>query len=284
VVKGLPLEVTQEFLKEVIHIQHIFTITLSASTYCWTDGRNSVYYGGNWYIPKDIQFESANVTLTAQVDSVTLIIGNIDKKFSDLAMSEDLRGKQCIIQRVLLDRNLAVIGSPQTLFLGFLDAISIDRRRAKVQVFNHMIKWKTLTPKRVHPPTCPWVFKETECAYNGILIVNPDSDFSIGFTRSHGSLNYADVDDYLTDLTIGGTFSADSFSAAGYEADKAFDDNSSTYWASGATLPHWLKCQFAATKKIVRYSIHPQTQNGAPKEFKLQGSNDDSAWVDLDYR
>lgn len=255
-VRSLWPEVTQELIKDVVHIQHLFTLELTSATYRWTEGANSIYYGGYWYLSKQIKFENAGITLTSQIDSITLFIANVTKTISDIILSEDVRNKEVIIQRVLLDRNLYVVGSPATVFVGFIDRIRVDRKEARIEIFNHMIRWKTQTPKRLHPPTCPWIFKGIECAYNGILIANPASDTSVEFTRSAGTLNWQNVNDYLGCLVGGQTYLADSEYGGAYLASYGFDENLTTKWASTDTaFPHWLRVQYSTAKIINKYAI-----------------------------
>lgn len=282
--KSLPAEITAELAKEVMFIAHLYTIDLISGTHRWTDISNSIYYGGYWYISQGVSFEQAGTTLKSQADSATLNIQNVDKGFSDLMLSEDIKGRPVTIQRVFLDKNLAVIGAPVTIFPGYIDPAEANRSRAKVEIANHMIKWKLITPKRQHSITCPWTFKSAECAFTGNLVRIPISDILAGFTRSMGSLNYGNVNDYLTDLTIGATFTADTDDGAGNVIGNAFDDNPATYWQSGPTLPHTAEIHFAGAKTIVRYTLTPQAQATAPNNFTLQGSNDEATWIDIDSR
>lgn len=54
------------------------------------------------------------------------------------------------------------------LFLGYCDQVDLDVQQAKIEIYNHMIKWKTLTPRRLHAPSCEWTFKDTvTCRYAG---------------------------------------------------------------------------------------------------------------------
>ena len=229
--KTLPAEITAELAKDIMHIKHLFTISLVSATYRWTEGRDNIYYGGYWYEARGLSFEQASITLASQVDSLTLNIANVNKSFSDIVLAEDIRGRSVTIRRVFLDNNLAIIGTPTTIFVGYIDNMEIDRKRAKIEIYNHMIKWKTMTPKRMHSPTCPWKFKSTECGYTGIDIRNAVSDYLAEWTRSVGSLNYANIDDYLNDLTIGGTFTGDADDSVNHIAH-AFDDDAATYWKS----------------------------------------------------
>jgi len=247
-VKSLPAELTAEFANDKVFIKHLITITVGADVYHWTDSGNNIYYGGFWYGKKEIEFDPAAFSLSSKIDNVNLKISNVDKGFSNLALSTDLRGSEISIERALLDyKSLDPIGAPVLLFLGYIDTIYIDRKKANISVYNHLIKWKTMTPRREHSPLCPWVFKGENCRFDGKIRINGSGDNTAEWTRSHGSLNYKNIDDDETDLTRGGTYSGDSYSGAGYESDKAFDDDTATYWQSTNTaLPHWLKIQFSS--------------------------------------
>ena len=91
----------------------------------------------------------------------------------------------------------------------------------------------------------------------------------------------------LTDLTSGMTASADSTAGAGWVASKAIDDSNTTGWSSDlTTYPHWLKIDFGSSneKTITAFSIRARNDayaERAPKDFKLQGSNNNSDWTDL---
>jgi hypothetical protein len=286
-VRSLPLEIVSEFLKDVVHQQHLYTLDLTSAVYRWTDGPNGIYYLGNWYAPKGISFSEAGTTLAKQVDTLVLTIDNVDKSFSTIALTEDIRNKPCTIERVLLDKNLAVIGAPMTVFSGYIDgAEQIDRNRARIRISSQMTKWQTPTPKRLHPPTCPWIFKgpDLNCNFSGTPIQNPTSDIIGGFTPIVGSNRFVMVDDYLTDLSRCQTFSADSYNQAGYEADKAFDDDPASAWASAPNYPHWLCCQFSSAKKISSYAISVNGSFHPIKDWILQGSNDGTNWIDIEKR
>jgi len=166
--RSLPTDLTAELAKEYKTIVHLVTIVVSASQiYRWTDFDQDVHYAGVWYVTKRLRFDPPQLSITSKLDSVTLEVDNVDKAMSNLILTTDLRGKDCILQRTALDRNLAVIGGVSTLFKGFLDESRANRRRALFKVFNWLIKWRTITPKRIHSPTCPWVFKGTDCHYSG---------------------------------------------------------------------------------------------------------------------
>jgi phage-related protein len=46
--------------------------------------------------------------------------------------------------------------------------MNIHRKKAQVEVANHLIKWRTIQcPRRLHSPSCQWIFKSTYCLYPG---------------------------------------------------------------------------------------------------------------------
>jgi len=168
-VRSLPAEFTAELIKDACWIRHLITITIFADTiYRWTDCDQDVWYGGYTYPTKGIRFDPAEISLSQEIDSISFEVDNIDKSISALALSTNLAGKETVIQRIVLDKNIGIIGSPSTMFLGYLDTVRINRRTGKFEVFNHLIRWKAIQcPKRIHSPTCNWIFKSSYCGYVG---------------------------------------------------------------------------------------------------------------------
>jgi hypothetical protein len=76
----------------------------------------------------------------------------------------------------------------------------------------------------------------------------------------------------------------------GYMAYLAFNRNNvgESAWVGGgmaAARYHWLKVAFTKPRTINSYKITPYWGTGSgPKDFKLQGSNNDVDWIDLDVR
>jgi len=88
------------------------------------------------------------------------------------------------------------------------------------------------------------------------------------------------------DRCTGGTASADSFNDISQIADKAFDADNATFWASTLTnYPHWIKYDFGAgiTWAINKVTIKASTDYDeyAPNAFTIQGSNNDTNWDTL---
>lgn len=75
-----------------------------------------------------------------------------------------------------------------------------------------------------------------------------------------------------------------SHQAGGNPAINAFDNNASSGgWFGTNGFPYYIGCQFYQRYAIAEVSIvpYPAFQAYAPKDFKVQGSNDGSTWVDL---
>ena len=65
----------------------------------------------------------------------------------------------------------------------------------------------------------------------------------------------------------------------------AFDGNSNTRWSSGGSAPSWLLIQFPTEVVCNAYQITSRNDsyyNQAPREFRLEGSNDGTTWRTLD--
>lgn len=87
-------------------------------------------------------------------------------------------------------------------------------------------------------------------------------------------------------LCVGGTASASSTYLT-YTASLAFDgikNNNNFSWLGGTTFPVWLKYQFGSPvtpAELRLWGPVTGTESRGPKDFKLQGSNDDATWADL---
>lgn len=203
-----------EFMRGYHHSVHLLRIQRVADGayhyFRWTDSDQPIRFGGFWYEANGIRFDQAQYSADIKLDSIQLEIQNVDKAFSDLVLSNDMRGNEVRIYRVALDNYLNVIGGMTTetdlntyglLFVGYMDKIEVDRGRAKIEVYNHFIKWKMPTPRRIHSPTCYWVFASphgitgsTECGWTG---------YALGYDTGTGAAVV--VGDTITGLTTGHT-------------------------------------------------------------------------------
>lgn len=165
--KTLPAALTAALQGETLNLKHLIQLTIGGTVYRWTDSDQDIYYA-NWWSTKGIHFSSIEMSLDQSIDSMTFEVDNVDKGILNLALAQTLSGSECLIYMVALDNSLAVLGDSTLRFMGYIDSVKINKKKAVIEVFNHLIKWKTAyCPKRNHSPVCQWIFKSTYCGYAG---------------------------------------------------------------------------------------------------------------------
>lgn len=97
---------------------------------------------------------------------------------------------------------------------------------------------------------------------------------------------YKYLETFAAELTTGGTASALGENAPNETAAKAFDDDSATKWLHFTGSATWLKYDFGSGVAwlVTKYAITSANDDDTrdPKDFELQGSNDNSAWTTVD--
>ncbi len=158
--RSLPIELTTELSKDFFCAKHLFVLEWS-KTQRWTDFAQDIYYGGNWYLSKGISFDSVALSMNPKVDSVTVSIDDVDRKTTKIILSEDIRDKKAWIYVVPLDKNIQPLGLADLRFFGYCDSTARPRGKKNfdIKIYNDMIKWRRMTPRRVTSPTCMWEFK-----------------------------------------------------------------------------------------------------------------------------
>lgn len=91
---------------------------------------------------------------------------------------------------------------------------------------------------------------------------------------------------YGSDFLTGGTASAEAPYGAPFDVENAVDNNTATRWASTNNgLPEWWKYDLgtSTTKSADKVRIYgfSDGDGGTPAQFSVQGSNDNSTWLDL---
>ncbi|MFF7523931.1 discoidin domain-containing protein [Streptomyces pseudovenezuelae] len=82
-----------------------------------------------------------------------------------------------------------------------------------------------------------------------------------------------------TNLSQGRTATSSTIENAGTPASAAVDGNTGTRWSSAASDDQWLQVDLGAAASISQVVINWETAYG--KDYKIQASNDGSAWTDL---
>jgi hypothetical protein len=130
--------------------------------------------------------------------------------------------------------------------------------------------------------TTPYTFPTYPASYD-----TTHPAYRLNITAANGS-SYCSLSEFeMTNragqrLTIGGIANSSSVYAAGYEAAKAFDGNTtSTQWSSSSGLPQWLSYQFTSPRSAYEFKLTASmTLNEAPKAFTIQTTEDGVSWDD----
>lgn len=113
--------------------------------------------------------------------------------------------------------------------------------------------------------------------YETFIVDNVNAS-TITFTTDKTKF-FGDTSD--TDSCTGGTATA-SNSTGSNTPNKAFDDNTGTFWQTQTSNP-WLKYELSSAATIVKYSIQNHTFTAqTPQAWTFEGSNNDSDWTVLD--
>lgn len=80
----------------------------------------------------------------------------------------------------------------------------------------------------------------------------------------------------------GWTATADSIYGTGFEASKALDGSTSTYWLSGGgALPHWLYVDMGSAQTFNGVQYVPEQNANQPTTVEIYVSDDGSTWGSL---
>lgn len=93
------------------------------------------------------------------------------------------------------------------------------------------------------------------------------------------------------DVTVPAMSTAHSSAYGGYESPKLIDNDftniSSGCWMTGlgVPFPHWVSVNLGSQQNMAEIRMWGQAATGglprSPKDFKIQGSNDGTTWVDI---
>jgi hypothetical protein len=137
---------------------HLFKFEFSR-TYYWTEFSNNIFYNNQWYLSKGIRFDAAQVSAAPDVDNINIDVDNVNKWFSNLALSERLAFSPVTIWVAALDNNLNVVGT-LLIFYGYYDTHTGNQKAIQCRIADHRQKWKMATPRHISSGPCPWTFKD----------------------------------------------------------------------------------------------------------------------------
>lgn len=156
-------------------LAHLFYINIPNNVKYWTDYDQSLFNTATGaglppvheFVPIDITFTPVEQNDSSELDTMTLEVDNVENAWTPIFLSEEIVGSEIQIFRCAVDRSCQISGSPDLMFVGYLDEITGDRSKVSISVYNHMVK-RPQTPRRTYAPTCTWArFKDTNCGYGG---------------------------------------------------------------------------------------------------------------------
>ena len=167
--RTLPPDLTTELEKSYSSLQQLVKMSFTGGIVRLTDADIKVFYDGEWWYSRGLKLDPAQYSTSPKVDSISFDVDNVDRTFSGIIMTEETRGRECIVYRAALDNNMHVIGDAIPLFVGFLDAIEFDEKSksAHFDVFNHFIKWEMKSPKNTHQSLCRHTYGGVRCGEVG---------------------------------------------------------------------------------------------------------------------
>ncbi len=174
--RTLPAALLAEIAKDAFFPAHLIKLVATA-TQRWTDCDQDIYFDGHWWTASGIVFSEITYATDQSVATVTLTIPNVDRVFSDLQLSDELRGRALTIYETKLDNNLSVIGCTHESDLpiiidGYVESLPrSDQEKAQLTVQSQGMTGNIMLPRRVYETKCPWIsiggFKGTYCGYAG---------------------------------------------------------------------------------------------------------------------
>ncbi len=188
--RTLPPDLTTELEKSYSSIQQLIKIKFTSGTIRLTDADIKILYddntgdGAQWWYSRGLTLDPAQYSTSPKIDSISFEIDNVDRTFSAIILTEETRGRECIVYRVALDNNMHVIGDAVICFAGFLDAIEFDGKKARFDVFNHFIKWEMQTPRRIHQALCGWTYGGARCQEAGTTWCDHSWDRCVALSNS----------------------------------------------------------------------------------------------------
>jgi hypothetical protein len=134
--------------------------------YRWTDADIPLYASGGNYLPRPLRINGLEQAPGFAVDRVNLEVSNVDRVLSALLLGENCAGKPIILSCRAVDAVGRAIAT-QELFRGILIGWGdLDEQRVPLRLGSEFMLWSKKA-LRLPTPSCPWVFKKTECAYAG---------------------------------------------------------------------------------------------------------------------
>lgn len=165
--RTLHADVITEIEKNAVTFCYILELTLSGgSVQRFTDWEENLVVDSSTYYSRGMEFGQAMMNTTLATDPITITLDNVDAALAAAAVANDLRGGDMTLQQVFVTTAGAVIGDPVMVWSGFCVHTELDEDSCKVHGKSQMARLDRVCPRRTFDKTCPWVFGDSDCAFD----------------------------------------------------------------------------------------------------------------------
>jgi predicted alpha-1,2-mannosidase len=124
------------------------------------------------------------------------------------------------------------------------------------------------------------------------LVLNMGSSTTSGWGTAENSRPYSQTTELYSvgggsNLGVAKFTKADGYTGISESPDKAVDGSSTTKWCVTGSEPHWIQIDLGQSYDLTRWKVKHAEAGGEPAasntmDFKLQKSNDEVTWTDVD--
>jgi len=161
-------QITDQLAGEEFKPFYVLSMTISGTTYRYTDCQVPIYFNSNVYTSIGLGAINVAYSINNVVDRINIEIDNIDSAMTGLFVGGTPTGSAAQLEQVVLNSDNNVIGDVSVvLFQGEIDKWGIDEDILKVTLVSQFVRWQQVTFSP-HSASCRWkAFKSTECDYAG---------------------------------------------------------------------------------------------------------------------
>jgi uncharacterized phage protein (TIGR02218 family) len=209
--RTLHADVITEIGQPAVTFCYILELTLSGgSALRYTDWEENLVVDSDTYYSRGMEFGQAGMNTTLATDPITITLDNVDAALAAAAVANDLRGGGMVLQQVFLNAAGAVIGDPVMVWSGTCAHTELDEDDCKVHGKSQMAKLDRTCPRRIFDKSCPWVFGDSDCAFDASTTQVTAQTCDAGATASEiADAARTEADDYWKDgiltMTSGAT-------------------------------------------------------------------------------
>jgi len=166
--RDIDSNILAELVKQELRPFLLLDLAIDGSHYRYTDCDVPLALGGNSYEPRGFTFGNISYGSDVIVDSVDIVIDNLDQVLTSLFVGGTPQGETVTLALVVLTAAYEIAGATSvTLFQGQVDAWDLNEETCSITVTSLFSQWSQRTLAK-YSASCRWKeFKGTECGYSG---------------------------------------------------------------------------------------------------------------------